>query len=59
MRKKFRAFLRKYDEELFILSGFAFLVIGAYKLDPSAAWFVAAIECLGYAFLLAQGKNKK
>jgi hypothetical protein len=59
VRKKIRAFFRKYDEELFVFSGFVLLVIGAYTLHPSAAWFVAGIECLGYAVLLAQGKKKK
>jgi hypothetical protein len=58
MKKKLRAFLRKYDEEIFIFFGFVLLVIGAYTLHPSAAWFVAGSECLVYSFLLAKGKKQ-
>jgi len=59
MKRKLRMFFRKYDEELFIFFGFALLVIGAYSIHPTAAWFVAGLECLAYAMLLAQGKAKK
>ena len=58
MKRKIRAWFRRYDEEIFIFLGFALLVMGAYTLYPSASWFVAGVESLAYAFLLAQGKKK-
>jgi len=58
MKRKMRLFLRRYDEELFIFCGFVLLIVGAYTLHPSAAWFVAGTECLVYAVLLSRGKRK-
>jgi hypothetical protein len=56
--KKIKSKIRKYLEEIFIFAGFAFLLVGTYLLSPVATWFVAGVECIGYAVLLALGKRK-
>jgi hypothetical protein len=56
--KKFRAWLRKYADDLLFIIGFVFILIGSYCLSPIAAWFVAGAECLIYGILIAWSKRK-
>ena len=56
--KKFRAWFRKYADDLLFVIGFIFILIGSYCLYPVAAWFVAGAECLIYGVLIAWSKRK-
>ena len=58
MIKKFRAWLRKYADDLLFILGFVFILIGSYCIQPVAAWFVAGVECLIYGVLIAWSHKK-
>jgi hypothetical protein len=56
--KSFRSWIRKYSEDLLFLAGFLAILIGAYQVNPLAAWFVGGAECLIAGFVLAWSKRK-
>lgn len=58
MIKKFRAWFRKYLEDLLIVIGFGLIAVGSYHIHPIVVWFVGGIECLVAGFLLAWSKRK-
>lgn len=57
-KKTLRTFFRNYSEEILILLGFVLFLIGAYQIEPIAAWFVGGMECLLYSGLLGWSKRK-
>lgn len=56
--KRIRAFFRKSSEDLLFLAGCLAILVGAYQINPVAAWFVGGVECLIAGFLLAWSKRK-
>ncbi len=56
--KRLRAWLRKYSEDLLFTVGLLAILIGTYKIEPLAAWFVGGAECLIAGFVLAWSKRK-
>lgn len=58
MKRRFKRWVRKYNEDLFVFAGFTSILIGAYHLHPLAAWFVGGVECLIVAILIAWSKRK-
>ncbi len=56
--KRFRAWIRKYSEDLLFVAGLLAILIGTYKIEPLAAWFVGGMECLVAGFVLAWSKRK-
>jgi hypothetical protein len=56
--KRVRNYLRKYAEEILILTGFILILVGACHIQPLAAWFVGGAECIIYAILLGWSKRK-
>jgi hypothetical protein len=56
--KKIRAWIRKYADDLFFITGGLAILIGTYQIQPIAAWFVGGAECLMAGFLLAWSRKK-
>jgi uncharacterized membrane protein SirB2 len=57
-RNKARTWIKKYNDELLIVAGFALILIGSYCVYPVAAWFVGGVEFLIYAYLVAWSNQK-
>lgn len=45
--------IRKYADDLLFIVGLMLILIGTYQLSHVAAWFVAGVECLIAAFVVA------
>jgi membrane protein implicated in regulation of membrane protease activity len=48
--------LSSYLDDVFYWLGAGLITAGAYLALPKAAWFVAGLFCLIYAFLIARAK---
>jgi hypothetical protein len=46
-----------YPDDIFLMVAAVCFLVGAYEVHPVLVWFMAGVECVVFALVIAKGDN--